>query len=66
MDEVLQGTKGEISYYTDNVGKVTDTVSKKDPGAGNDVYLTIDKDLQEQTYKTAGGKAGRNRKVKTS
>lgn len=47
MDEVLQGTKGEISYYTDNVGKVTDTVSKKDPGAGNDVYLTIDKDLQE-------------------
>ena len=51
MDEVLQGTKGEISYYTDNVGKVTDTVSKKDPGAGNDVYLTIDKDLQEQTYK---------------
>ena len=29
MDEVLQGTKGEISYYTDNVGKVTDTVSKK-------------------------------------
>ena len=21
MDEVLQGTKGEISYYTDNVGK---------------------------------------------
>ena len=32
-------------------GKLTDTVSKKDPGAGNDVYLTIDKDLQEQTYK---------------
>lgn len=31
MDEVLQGTKGEISYYTDNVGKVTDTVSKKIP-----------------------------------
>ena len=29
--------KGEISYYTDNVGKVTDTVSKKIPDAGNDV-----------------------------
>lgn len=51
MDEVLQGTKGEISYYVDSVGKVTDTVSKKDPGAGNDVYLTIDKNLQVQTYK---------------
>ena len=51
MDSVLQGTKGEITYYVDSVGKVTDTVSKKDVGAGNDVYLTIDKDLQIQTYK---------------
>jgi penicillin-binding protein 2 len=50
MDEVLQGTKGETQYYVDSVGKVTDTVSNKEPEAGNDVYLTIDKDLQEQTY----------------
>lgn len=50
MDEVLQGTKGETKYYVDNVGKITETVSKKDPSAGNDVYLTIDKDLQSQTY----------------
>ena len=50
VDEVLQGTKGETQYYVDSVGKVTDTVSSKDPEAGNDVYLTIDKDLQEQTY----------------
>ena len=35
----------------DNLGKVTDTVSRSEPEAGNDVYLTIDKNLQESTYK---------------
>lgn len=50
MDEVLQGKKGETELYVDSVGKVTETVSNKDPEAGNDVHLTIDKDLQEQTY----------------
>ncbi len=50
MDEVLQGVKGETEFYVDSVGKVTETVSNKDPEAGNDVYLTIDKDLQIQTY----------------
>ena len=50
MDEVLQGEKGEITYYVNSVGKVTDTVSYTEPNAGNDVYLTIDKDLQEQAY----------------
>lgn len=50
MDEVLQGTKGETELYVDSVGKITDTVSNKEPEAGNDVYLTIDKELQEQTY----------------
>ena len=51
MDNVLQGTKGERTVYVDNLGRVTDTVSQKDPEAGNDVYLTIDKNLQESTYK---------------
>ena len=50
MDAVLQGDKGETIFYVDSVGKVTETVSYKEQGAGNDVYLTIDKDLQEQTY----------------
>ena len=50
MDEVLQGEKGEITYYVNSVGKVTDTVSYTEPNAGNDVYLTIDKELQEQAY----------------
>ncbi len=50
LDSVLQGEKGEMIFYTDTVGKIIDTVSYKEQGAGNDVYLTIDKDLQEWTY----------------
>lgn len=51
FDSVLQGKKGETTVYVDNLGKVTDTVSVTEPEAGNDVYLTIDKNLQEYTYK---------------
>ena len=50
LDQTLQGAKGNKTFYVDSVGKVTDVVSYKEPGAGNDVYLTIDKDLQEETY----------------
>ena len=51
MEEVLQGQKGMMNFYVDSVGKVTDTVSVTAPAAGNNVYLTIDKDLQINTYK---------------
>lgn len=50
MDNVLQGDRGEMVFYVDSVGKVTEQVSYTEPGAGNDVYLTIDKDLQRKTY----------------
>ena len=50
MDNVLQGTKGERTVYVDNLGRVTDTVSRKEPEAGNDVYLTIHSDLQIGIY----------------
>lgn len=51
MDEYLQGTKGEQVIYVNNVGKVIETVSVTEPQAGNDVYLTIDKELQITGYK---------------
>lgn len=51
MDEYLQGTKGEQVIYVNNVGKIIDTVSVTEAKAGNDVYLTIDKDLQITAYK---------------
>ena len=50
-DSTLQGEKGESVYYVDNRGRVIDTISSTDPKAGNDVYLTIDKDLQISAYK---------------
>lgn len=50
LDNVLQGTKGETALYVDNVGKVLDTISRTEPEAGNDVYLTIDKDIQINAY----------------
>lgn len=51
MDEYLQGEKGEEIVYVNNVGKVLESESVKEPKAGNDVYLTIDKDLQITAYK---------------
>ena len=51
MDEYLQGEKGEEIVYVNNVGKVIESEVIKEPKAGNDVYLTIDKELQITAYK---------------
>jgi penicillin-binding protein 2 len=51
MDSVLQGEHGEVKVYVNNVGKVIETSKGKDAGAGNDIYLTIDADLQIAAYK---------------
>ena len=51
FDSTLQGEKGKSTFYVDNLGKVIETVSQTDPKAGNDIYLTIDKDLQINAYK---------------
>lgn len=50
LDSYLQGTKGEIKLYVDSVGRVTDTTSVTESKAGNDVFLSIDKDLQIAAY----------------
>lgn len=50
MDEELQGTKGKEIVYVDSVGNVIETEKKTDAVAGNNLYLTIDKNLQEATY----------------
>ncbi|MFR3530106.1 MAG: peptidase, partial [Lachnospiraceae bacterium] len=49
METQLQGTDGQETVYVDNLGKVLqiDEDSRVEPKAGNDVYLTIDKDWQE-------------------
>jgi penicillin-binding protein 2 len=50
MELELQGTKGSEIIYVDNLGKVIETTDVIEPQAGNDVYLTIDKNLQVAIY----------------
>lgn len=50
LDDQLQGEKGSVTLYVNNVGKVLETEQGKDPKAGNDVYLSIDADLQVMAY----------------
>ena len=50
METELQGTKGYEKMYVDSVGRVLEVTEQQDPEPGNDVYLTIDKDLQIAAY----------------
>ncbi|TCL58573.1 penicillin-binding protein 2 [Kineothrix alysoides] len=50
MEAQLQGTKGSEDVVVDNMGKVIETSNRLEPIAGNDLFLTIDKDLQETIY----------------
>lgn len=51
MDSYMQGKRGEETVFVNSLGSVIESVSKSDSEAGNDVYLTIDKDLQIASYK---------------
>lgn len=46
----LHGTDGEQTLYVDNLGKVLEVTKDTASIAGNDVYLTIDTDLQKYCY----------------
>lgn len=50
MDQYLQGEKGSETVYVDSTGKVIEVKDHKDATAGNDLYLSMDKDLQEAAY----------------
>lgn len=50
MDSTLRGEKGELKLYVNNVGKVMDSVQGKKAEAGNDLYLSIDANLQKAAY----------------
>ncbi len=51
MESYLQGTKGSETVFVNSVGKVIETSNYVEPVAGNDIYLSIDKDLQINAYK---------------
>jgi len=50
MEHELQGTKGKRTIYKDSVGRIRETKDETDSIAGNDVYLTLDADLQKGIY----------------
>lgn len=50
MESYLQGTKGKSTIFVDNTGIILDTISEESAKAGNDVYLTLDADLQKAGY----------------
>ncbi|MDD6381054.1 MAG: penicillin-binding transpeptidase domain-containing protein [Lachnospiraceae bacterium] len=51
MESTLAGKKGYRKIYATAAGKPISVTSEKAATAGNNVYLSIDKDLQEKTYK---------------
>ncbi len=50
LETTLQGDKGREVIYVDSLGRTLDVASRVEPQAGNDVYLTIDMDLQRAAY----------------
>lgn len=51
METILQGTKGSEKLVVDNLGKTIQLVDRKEPVAGQDVWLTIDSELQIAAHK---------------
>lgn len=50
FEEYLGGTKGSEIVTVNENGKVIGVVDRTDPVAGNDIYLTIDANLQKAAY----------------
>lgn len=50
MESELAGTKGTRKVYVDTVGRITEVLDEQDSSAGNDIYLTIDINLQKKIY----------------
>lgn len=50
LEMELQGKKGSETVFVDNLGKVIETSDRVEPSAGNDVWLTMDTELQKACY----------------
>lgn len=50
MEQELQGSKGMESFYVDSMGRVTEIIDQVEASSGNDIYLSIDADLQKAVY----------------
>ncbi|MDD7592742.1 MAG: penicillin-binding transpeptidase domain-containing protein [Peptoniphilaceae bacterium] len=52
FEDTLHGVSGTETVLVDVRGNRTETLSRKEPKAGNNVYLTIDINLQQQSEKS--------------
>ena len=50
MENTLQGKKGQQKVVVNNLGKVISTVNTTKAEPGDDIYLTIDSNLQKYAY----------------
>ena len=53
FEDELKGSKGSETLVIDSSSRVISSQKTKDAVAGNDIYLTIDSDLQKATYRLA-------------
>ena len=49
-ESYLRGVNGKQVVYVDTVGRISEVVSSIEPKAGNDLYLSIDANLQKTVY----------------
>lgn len=63
-ENVLRGSKGKITYEVDPQGRPASTVEKIPYTPGNDLYLTIDIDLQKTVEEILASSIDQLRKVK--
>lgn len=47
-EQILRGIKGKETYEVDSLGRPVEIVEKVDPIPGNDIYLTVDIEIQRQ------------------
>lgn len=50
FESYLRGEDGYQKMYVDNMGKVIEVIDSQDTVAGNDIYLSIDSELQKYCY----------------
>lgn len=57
-ESVLRGIDGGRLVEVDNQGKIVRELGRQEPIPGQDLHLTIDRDLQETALEAMGGKKG--------
>ncbi|MDD3521221.1 MAG: penicillin-binding protein 2, partial [Actinomycetota bacterium] len=65
-EDILQGIKGKIVYEVDPLGRPTDIIEQTDYIPGNDIYITIDIELQRFVEETLATQLEQIRETKIS